>query len=91
MLKDKKFTMFCTGGIRCEKSTSLLKNMGENEVFHLKGIILQYLEDTKNTSNTWKVECSVFNDKGAVSSNLSPSEGFWVEKGQIAKEISNSK
>ena len=47
MLKDKKVAMFCTGGIRCEKSTALLKDMGVKEVFHLKGGILQYLEDTK--------------------------------------------
>ena len=91
MLKDKKVAMFCTGGIRCEKSTALLRDMGVKEVFHLKGGILQYLEDTKNASNTWKGECFVFDDRGAVSSDLSPSEGFWVEKGQTAKGVSNSK
>lgn len=91
MLKDKKVAMFCTGGIRCEKSTALLKDMGIKEVFHLKGGILQYLEDTKNKNNTWKGECFVFDDRGAVSSDLSPSEGFWVEKGQTAKGVSNSK
>ena len=91
MLRDKKVAMFCTGGIRCEKSTALLKDMGVKEVFHLKGGILQYLEDTKNVNNTWKGECFVFDDRGAVSSDLSPSEGFWVEKGQTAKGVSNSK
>lgn len=91
MLKNKKVAMFCTGGIRCEKSTALLKDMGVKEVFHLKGGILQYLEDTKNANNTWKGECFVFDDRGAVSSDLSPSEGFWVEKGQTAKGVSNNK
>ncbi len=91
ILKDKKVAMFCTGGIRCEKSTALLKDMGLNEVFHLKGGILQYLEDTKNASNAWKGECFVFDDRGAVSPDLSPSDGFWVEKGQTAKGVSNSK
>jgi UPF0176 protein len=90
-LKDKKVAMFCTGGIRCEKSTALLKDMGVEEVFHLKGGILQYLEDTKNINNSWKGECFVFDDRGAVSSDLLPSEGFWVEKGQTAKGVSNSK
>lgn len=91
ILKNKKVAMFCTGGIRCEKSTALLKSMGVEEVFHLKGGILQYLEDTKNVNNTWKGECFVFDDRGAVSSDLSPSEGFWVKKGQTAKSVSNSK
>jgi UPF0176 protein len=90
-LKNKKVAMFCTGGIRCEKSTALLKDMGVEQVFHLKGGILQYLEDTKNINNRWKGECFVFDDRGAVSSDLSPSEGFWVEKGQTAKSVSNSK
>lgn len=91
MLKDKKVAMFCTGGIRCEKSTALLKKMGVDEVYHLKGGILQYLEDTNNKNNTWKGECFVFDDRGAVSSDLNPSEGFWVEKGQTAKSVSCSK
>lgn len=90
-LKNKKVAMFCTGGIRCEKSTALLKDMGVEEVFHLKGGILQYLEDTKNVSKSWKGECFVFDDRGAVSSDLAPSDGFWVGKGQTAKGVSNSK
>lgn len=90
-LKNKKVAMFCTGGIRCEKSTALLKDMGIEEVFHLKGGILQYLEDTKNVSEAWKGECFVFDDRGAVSSDLAPSDGFWVGKGQTAKGVSNSK
>lgn len=91
MLKDKKVAMFCTGGIRCEKSTALLKDMGIEQVYHLKGGILQYLEDMNNRGKTWTGECFVFDDRGAVSADLSPSDGFWVEKGQTAKGVSNSK
>ncbi|PCJ29736.1 MAG: hypothetical protein COA94_00530 [Rickettsiales bacterium] len=91
LLKDKKVAMFCTGGIRCEKSTALLKDLGVSEVYHLKGGILQYLEDTKNESGAWQGECFVFDDRGAVSANLSPSDGFWVGEGQTAKGVSSSK
>lgn len=90
-LKDKKVAMFCTGGIRCEKSTALLKKMGVEQVFHLKGGILQYLEDTKNQNHLWQGECFVFDDRGAVDADLSPSEGFWVQKGQTAKSVSLAK
>lgn len=89
--KDKKVAMFCTGGIRCEKSTALLNDLGVDQVYHLRGGILQYLEDTKNKNGLWKGECFVFDDRGAVSSDLNPSEGFWVQKGQTAKSVSNSK
>lgn len=90
-LKNKKVAMFCTGGIRCEKSTALLKQMGIEEVYHLKGGILQYLEDTNNSNNMWQGECFVFDDRGAVSTDLKPSEGFWVGRGQTAKSVSYSK
>lgn len=91
LFEGKKVAMFCTGGIRCEKSTALLKSLGVKDVYHLNGGILQYLEDTKNESGVWKGECFVFDDRGAVSSDLSPSEGFWVEEGQTAKSVSLSK
>ncbi len=91
ILQGKKVAMCCTGGIRCEKSTALLKSMGVEEVYHLKGGILQYLEDTKNKNEMWEGECFVFDDRGAVSDDLSPSNGFWVEKGQTAKGVSYSK
>lgn len=90
-LKDKKVAMFCTGGIRCEKSTALLRKMGVQEVYHLNGGILQYLEDTKNKTGDWNGECFVFDDRGAVSDDLSPSKGFWVQEGQTAKSVSMSK
>lgn len=71
--KHKKIAMFCTGGIRCEKSTALLKNMGFEDVYHLKGGILQYLEDTHNENGSWQGDCFVFDDRVAVDSALQPS------------------
>lgn len=91
LLKDKKVAMYCTGGIRCEKSTALLRKLGVEKVYHLKGGILQYLEDTKNISGAWQGECFVFDDRGAVSPSLSPSDGFWVGNGQTAKSVSYNK
>lgn len=91
LFKEKKVAMFCTGGIRCEKSTALLKKLGVEKVYHLNGGILQYLEDTKNESGSWKGECFVFDDRGAVSQDLNPSEGFWVQRGQTAKSVSLGK
>lgn len=72
--KHKKVAMFCTGGIRCEKSTALLKQQGFEEVYHLKGGILQYLEDTKNKQGKWQGECFVFDDRVAVDDSLTPTK-----------------
>lgn len=70
LLKDKKIAMYCTGGIRCEKSTSYLKSEGFDEVYHLKGGILQYLEDTKNTHSMWEGKCFVFDDRRELDDDL---------------------
>ena len=60
-IKKKKIAMFCTGGIRCEKATSFLLNLGKNNVYHLKGGILKYFEKQKNNKKKpWKGECFVF-------------------------------
>lgn len=80
LLIGKKIAMCCTGGIRCEKSTAYLKHIGFDEVYHLKGGILQYLEDTQNKNSLWKGECFVFDDRRAVTSDLSPAEGYWLER-----------
>ncbi|MDX1917353.1 MAG: rhodanese-related sulfurtransferase [Rickettsiaceae bacterium] len=69
---DKKILMFCTGGIRCEKSTAYVKSKGFNEVYHLKGGILQYLEETGNKNNLWEGDCFVFDERIAVDKALSP-------------------
>lgn len=68
--KNKKVAMFCTGGIRCEKSTAYLKEQGFDEVFHLKGGILQYLEDVPQKESLWKGECFVFDNRVAVNHQL---------------------
>ncbi len=74
--KHKKVAMFCTGGIRCEKSTALLKQKGFEEVYHLEGGILQYLKDTGNKSGKWQGDCFVFDDRIAVNDQLEPSSDY---------------
>ena len=68
--RDKKIAMFCTGGIRCEKSTAYLKSEGFKNVFHLQGGILKYLEEVKEDESLWEGECFVFDDRVAVKHNL---------------------
>jgi UPF0176 protein len=68
--KHKKVAMFCTGGIRCEKSTSYLKSQGFNEVYHLEGGILKYLETIPEAESTWEGECFVFDERVAVDHQL---------------------
>ena len=63
-LKNKKIAMFCTGGIRCEKATSFLKTEGLEEVYHLKGGILNYFDKVGNSeTSTWKGDCFVFDER----------------------------
>ena len=70
--KHKKIAMFCTGGIRCEKSTAFLKAKGFDEVFHLEGGILKYLEDVPSKESLWQGECFVFDDRVTVDHDLKP-------------------
>lgn len=65
--KHKKVAMFCTGGIRCEKSTAYLKEQGFNEVYHLEGGILQYLQDVPPEQSLWEGECFVFDNRVTVN------------------------
>ncbi len=67
---NKKIAMYCTGGIRCEKSTSLLKKEGFKNVYHLKGGILKYLETVPNEESLWDGECFVFDDRVALDEQL---------------------
>ena len=69
--KSKKFAMFCTGGIRCEKASSYMKNQGFKNVFHLKGGILKYLENIDINDSKWNGECFVFDDRVSVKHDLS--------------------
>lgn len=68
--KNKKIAMFCTGGIRCEKSTAYLKQLGFNEVYHLEGGILKYLEEIPEEESLWEGECFVFDSRVAVKHGL---------------------
>ncbi len=68
--KQRKVAMFCTGGIRCEKATSYLLDQGFEEVYHLKGGILKYLEETPREESRWYGECFVFDERVAVNHDL---------------------
>lgn len=68
--KHKKVAMFCTGGIRCEKSTAFMKSRGFDEVYHLEGGILKYLEEVPQRDSLWQGECYVFDNRVAVDHNL---------------------
>lgn len=70
--ENPKVAMFCTGGIRCEKSTALLKKMGFKEVFHLKGGILNYFKTIPEENSKWQGECFVFDDRVTVDHQLQP-------------------
>ena len=65
--KQKKVAMFCTGGIRCEKSTAYMKEQGFEEVYHLEGGILKYLEEVPKEDTMWEGECFVFDGRTAVT------------------------
>jgi UPF0176 protein len=68
--KHKKVAMFCTGGIRCEKSTAYLMEQGFEQVFHLQGGILKYLEEVPEDKTMWQGECFVFDNRVAVNHKL---------------------
>ncbi len=67
-----KVAMFCTGGIRCEKSTALLRERGYDEVYHLEGGILKYLETVSPQNSLWQGECFVFDERVCVGHGLVP-------------------
>ena len=68
--KQPKVAMFCTGGIRCEKSTAFLKQEGIDEVYHLKGGILKYLETVPAEESLWEGECFVFDERVTIGHGL---------------------
>ncbi|MEM9218605.1 MAG: rhodanese-related sulfurtransferase [Cyanobacteria bacterium P01_F01_bin.150] len=68
--QHKKVAMFCTGGIRCEKATSYLLEQGFEEVYHLKGGILKYLEEVPAEDSLWEGECYVFDKRVSVVHGL---------------------
>jgi UPF0176 protein len=68
--KPTRIAMFCTGGIRCEKSTAFLKQEGVDEVYHLKGGILNYLETVPEDQSLWQGECFVFDQRVTIAHGL---------------------
>ena len=68
----RKVAMFCTGGIRCEKATAYLKHIGFEEVYHLQGGVLKYLEEVPAEQSTWRGECFVFDERVSVGHGLTP-------------------
>ncbi|MET0155862.1 MAG: rhodanese-like domain-containing protein [Rickettsiales bacterium] len=72
--REKRVAMYCTGGIRCEKSTAFMRRLGFKNVAHLQGGILQYIEDTANASGAWEGDCFVFDGRAAVDDVLAPTD-----------------
>ena len=72
--KHKKVAMFCTGGIRCEKSTAFMREQGFEEVYHLEGGILKYLEEVPASESMWEGDCFVFDNRVSVNHNLEKGE-----------------
>ena len=72
--RPKKLAMFCTGGIRCEKASALMQDFGFDEVYHLKGGILRYLEEIPRENSRWQGECFVFDNRVAVDHDLNPGQ-----------------
>jgi UPF0176 protein len=70
--KKPKVAMFCTGGIRCEKSTALMRAKGYEEVYHLEGGILKYLEEIPPEQSLWQGQCFVFDERVSVGPGLVP-------------------
>ena len=64
--KDRPIAMFCTGGVRCEKSTAYLKDLGFKNVYQLKGGILHYLQTTPEEKSLWQGGCFVFDERISV-------------------------
>ncbi|WP_417466033.1 rhodanese-related sulfurtransferase [Kordiimonas sp.] len=73
-LKKPKVAMFCTGGIRCEKSTAFMKEQGYDEVYHLEGGILKYLEEVPEEESLWEGDCFVFDERVSVRHGLEPGD-----------------
>ncbi len=74
---DRPLAMFCTGGIRCEKATALMQELGFDEVYHLQGGILNYLDTVAKADNQWQGECFVFDTRVAVDKDQA--EGNYVQ------------
>ena len=78
--KSTPIAMYCTGGIRCEKSTAYLKQQGYQNVYHLQGGILKYLEEMPQHNSLWQGDCYVFDDRVAVTHSLAPAAHYQICK-----------
>jgi UPF0176 protein len=87
-LQQRKVAMFCTGGIRCEKASNYLLQQRFEEVYHLDGGILQYLEDMPAEESLWQGECFVFDDRVAVKADLLP--GSYTQCSACRRPVSAS-
>jgi UPF0176 protein len=85
---DRPLAMFCTGGIRCEKATALMLELGFTEVYHLQGGILKYLEDVDDDKNLWEGECFVFDTRVAVDRDRA--EGGYVQCHACRRPLSSA-
>jgi len=86
--RDRPLAMFCTGGIRCEKATALMLELGFDSVYHLQGGILKYLEEIPAEDNRWEGECFVFDTRVAVDRDLA--EGGYVQCHACRRPLSSS-
>lgn len=85
---DRPLAMFCTGGIRCEKATALMLELGFENVFHLEGGILNYLKTVPPDENRWQGECFVFDTRVAVDRDLA--EGGYVQCHSCRRPLSSA-
>lgn len=85
--KNRPLAMFCTGGIRCEKATALMLELGFEEVYHLQGGILNYLAQVSDDDNRWDGECFVFDSRVAVDRDLA--EGGYVQCHSCRRPLSS--
>lgn len=76
--RQTPIAMYCTGGIRCEKSTAYLREQGYENVYHLEGGILKYLEEVPAEQSLWQGDCYVFDDRVAVDHHLQPAQQYSV-------------
>ena len=86
--RQRPLAMFCTGGIRCEKATALMLELGFENVYHLDGGILSYLEQMRDTNNRWRGECFVFDTRVAVDRDLA--EGGYVQCHACRRPLSST-
>jgi UPF0176 protein len=78
--KHKKVAMFCTGGIRCEKASAYMLAKGFEEIYHLRGGILKYLEEIPEEQSSFEGACYIFDHRGAIVSGLKPVDRKFLDE-----------